>query len=55
MTPTTMAMGDDDDDDNGDGVDGGEAHDDLVHEWGVLDAIEDVALLFSIFINNLKI
>jgi len=26
----------------GDGVNGGEAHDDFVHEWGVLNAIEDV-------------
>jgi len=26
----------------GDGVNGGEVHDDFVHEWGVLDAIEDV-------------
>ncbi len=29
----------------GDGVDGGEAHDDLVHEWGVLNAVEDVLIL----------
>ena len=28
----------------GDGVNGGEAHDDFVHEWGVLDAIEDVLI-----------